>query len=117
MAEFNQDELIEDEMPQHSAEEIAAARAQAERAVKLGEAMVRLYENEDFKLLFQDVYIDAFAITNVMNMGQNTPEVDRRVFEKMKARGHFSDFCHSTIEDYKYASAGLAEIAAAESAQ
>jgi len=72
--------------------------AAAEFDIDLGEAMKRLQTNEDFITIFQERFIDAWAITNTMNMASYDKETQIRVHHKMIARGEFSKFCQDIIE-------------------
>jgi len=66
-------------------------------------AMKRLLENKDFKSLFQDIFIDSFAITNTYNMWSYDDAGRRRFLEKTLARSHFSNFIEQVLEDGRQA--------------
>lgn len=80
-----------------------------EMAVENARAMRRLLENDDFTHLFQEIYIEAFAITNAHNSWAYTEETMQRFGEKTKARGHFSKFIDDIITDGENAYASLQE--------
>ena len=71
--------------------------------VENAEAMKRLIENDDFKKLFQEIFIDAFAITNTYNMWSYDDQARRRFLEKTLARSHFSNFIENILEDGRQA--------------
>jgi len=66
-------------------------------------AMQQLLEDENFKLLFQDIFIDSFAITNTYNMWSYDDAGRRRFLEKALARSHFSHFIEQILEDGRQA--------------
>ena len=67
------------------------------------EAMNRLIQNDDFKKLFQEIFIDAYAITNVYNMWSYDDNARRRMLEKTLARSHFTHFIDEILEDGRQA--------------
>jgi len=71
--------------------------------VENAQAMTRLLENEDFKKVFQDLYIDAYAITNVYNLWSYDDAGRRRFLEKSMARSYFSRFIDEILEDGRVA--------------
>ncbi len=73
------------------------------------EAMGRLLQNDDFKLLFQDKYVDAFAITNIYNIHGYDDATRRRFLEKSMARGTFVKFIDDILEDGRNAIASIHE--------
>jgi len=73
------------------------------------EAMQRLLDNDDFKLLFQDIFVDAFAITNTYNIWSYDDQARRRFLEKTMSRSHFTRFIDEILEDGNQAKADLAE--------
>lgn len=70
----------------------------AEYDVLLRDALIRLQSNEDFILVFENKFIDAWSITNTRNMSRNDNQTRLRVFEKMNARGEFCKFCDDLID-------------------
>jgi len=66
-------------------------------------AMQRLLNNEDFKKLFQEIFIDAYAITNIYNAWTFDDQTRRRFLEKTLARSHFTKFIDDILEDGKIA--------------
>ena len=90
--------------------DLEATIANAEANIKLGEAFLKLAEMPEFQLVFQDKFIDAFAITNVQNMGTYDTQKRAQVHEKMVARGHFTSFCGMIIQDYQEAAQTLEAV-------
>lgn len=80
-----------------------------ENIKSLGEDMIALENNDAFKRVFGDHFIEAFAVTNVMNMAEYDEVTRRRTHEKMLARSHFVQFCEMTKEDAKEAAEALVE--------
>lgn len=78
--------------------------------VSLSEDLAGLYEDERFIRVFKDKFIDAWAITNTMNMANYDTQTRARVHEKMVARGHFMDFCNTVIDDGLSAADELASL-------
>ena len=99
-------ENLEQEMPEVTQDDLDAM----ENAVKNGEALVRLQDNPDFNLLFREIFIDAWAITNTMNMASYDRETKGRVFDKMNARGHFVEFMQHIESDAESAANDLRTI-------
>jgi hypothetical protein len=90
------------------------SREAYEAQLKLGEAMLRLQDNEDFQLVFEDKFTVAFAVTNVMNLATYNPERKSKCWEKMNARGVFHAFINQTLDDANNAAANLASMDEAE---
>ena len=67
--------------------------------IENAEAMNRLLQNNDFKKLFSDLYIDAFAITNMYNLYTYDDQTRRRFLEKSLARSTFSAFIQDVIQE------------------
>ncbi len=81
------------------------------------EAMMRQLQNPDFKLLFQELYIDAFAITNAYNMWSYDDAGRRRFLEKTLARSHFSNFIENILEDGRQAKDSIQQEVSDESVE
>lgn len=71
--------------------------------------MQELVQDSKFKALFQDVYVDAFAITNTYNMWAYDDAGRRRFLEKTLARSHFVKFIDDILEDGRNAIQSLQE--------
>jgi len=76
--------------------------------IDLAQAMRRIIETKDFEMLFNEQYLNAFAITNVHNAFAFDGDARRRFMEKTLARSYFSEFIITTIEDGNQASLSLA---------
>ena len=100
--------MPEEEYTEITQEQIDAEVASSEYDLRKADVMLKFEADPDFVWLFQEVFINAFAITNTMNMANSDPQVRARIHEKMIARGHFSDFCHMIKEDGKTARENLA---------
>jgi len=82
--------------------------------IENAEAMKRLLVNEDFKKLFQEILIDAFAITNVYNIHMYDDQARRRFLEKTMSRSHFTKFIDDILEDGRQATESIIEEDAEE---
>jgi hypothetical protein len=78
-----------------------------ELQVEMATAMKELLEDKRFKMLFQDRFVDAFAITNVYNAWTFDDQARRRFLEKTIARSHFTNFINEIIEDGQEAQLSL----------
>lgn len=79
-----------------------------EEKVALAEALMRLIDNPDFDKVFNEKFINAFALTNVHNMWMFDDAGRRRFHEKTLARSHFSNFMTVTLEEGRDAAVSLA---------
>jgi len=73
-------------------------------------AMLRLYENEDFKLLFENGFIKDWAVTQTNNIAVYQPERRVRVMEQMLGRSIFKQYCEDIIEKGRMAKDTLRQI-------
>jgi len=73
-------------------------------------AMLRLQENEDFKLLFENGFIKDWAVTQTNNMSVYHPERRVRVMENMLARSIFKQYCEDIIDKGRSAIETLKQI-------
>jgi hypothetical protein len=110
VVDTTEDVGMEQELP--SLEELYQYQADAEKTIEDAQKMQKLMMNEDFNYLFNDIFINSWAITQTHNAGKLKPEQRERVMERMIARGHFSDFCMGIINDGKMAVDNLAQIKA-----
>ena len=92
------------------------SREAYEAQIVLGEAMLRLQDNADFQLIFEDKFTVAFAVTNVMNLGTYNQETKAKIWEKMNARGTFHSFINQTLDDAANAVANIKAMDEAEDA-
>lgn len=67
--------------------------------IEKAEKMQRLLDNSDFKELFQNIYIDAFAITNLYNLHGYDDPTRRNFLEKSLARSIFVKFIDGILEE------------------
>ena len=81
-----------------------------EQVVSLGESMRRLEQNPDFVRVFGEHFIEAFAITNVMQLSQYDAAARARSHEKTLARSHFVQFVESLKNDAIVAQESIDEI-------
>ena len=81
-----------------------------EAAVKRGEMMQSLFEDERFVELFQKHFIEAWAVTNTMNIANYDSATKQRTFEKMNARSVFATHCQDVIEEGQMSSEALRTI-------
>jgi hypothetical protein len=80
----------------------------AEYQIEIAEDLKRLQADPKFARIFQELFIDAFAITNTMNMAMNDQATDARTFAKLKARGEYCSFCQQILTDGVEAQENLA---------
>jgi len=73
------------------------------------EKMARLIATQDFKDLFQELFVDAYAITNMYNLWSYDDQARRRFLEKSMARSQFTHFIDEVLEDGRQAIASINE--------
>lgn len=83
-----------------------------ESNLALARAFLDLSVDPKFVAVFEEKFINAFALTNIHNMAVMTPEARARTHEKMIARSHFSQFCQQIVIDGEIAVTNLAELKA-----
>ena len=88
----------------------AQSIATYDAVVALGEAMERLEQNSDFKVVFGEHFIEAFAVTNVMQIAQYDEAGRARSAEKMLARSHFMQFIEMVKNDKILAQQAIIDI-------
>ncbi len=98
-------------------DEREAQYAQLKNDVEIAEALVRLESNPDFRLVFEEKFIEAFAISNVLSIASYDTEARVRAHEKMIARSHFAGFLVQVHQDGQMALRNIAELAAIEDAE
>lgn len=91
-------------------ETLEEATSRLEYDIKNGRDMKSLLEDARFQNLFEEVYIRAFAITNVYNYGVQSAETRERIHEKMAARSHFTRFIQDIIVQGNSAVVELKEL-------
>lgn len=99
---------VEEEIP--TLEELYQHKEGAEVAIENAKKMQKMMADPDFNYLFNDLFINSWAITQTHNAGKIKSEQRERVMERMVARGHFSDFCMGIINDGQMAVDSLAQI-------
>ena len=62
-------------------------------------ALTRLQENEDFKRIFVEKFLKAFAITNAQNFAYFDRDARARSLEQIAARGVFTRFQDEILND------------------
>jgi len=67
--------------------------------VDRGLAMVRLLNNDDFKLVFEKHYLEDWALTQVHNVSVYENSSRGPVMEQMLARSIFSVFCSDVVAE------------------
>jgi len=73
------------------------------------EKMQRLIAQQDFKDLFQELFVDAYAITNMYNLWSYDDQARRRFLEKSMARSQFTHFIDEVLEEGRQAIMSLQE--------
>jgi hypothetical protein len=84
--------------------------------IKLAEAMKRLQDNQDFKLLFgkEGRFTKDFAMTSMYNLAVFDSQSRVRVHEHLVARSVFLRFIDEIVEEGRMAIDKKAELAAME---
>ena len=67
--------------------------------VERGQAMLRLLNNEDFKMVFEKHYLEDWALTQVHNVSVYENSSRGPVMEQMLARSIFSVFCSDVVAE------------------
>jgi len=67
--------------------------------VELAEKMKKLLNNEDFKTLFLDGYVEAYAMTSVQNAWMFNGEARVRYVEQILARSYFTRYIDDIINE------------------
>ena len=65
--------------------------------VERGQAMIRLLNSDDFKLVFEKHYLEDWALTQVQNVSIYDNASRGPVMEQMLARSIFSVFCSDVV--------------------
>ncbi len=76
--------------------------------IDLADAMNRIVQSDDFELVFNEKFLNAFAITNVHNAFTFDGDARRRFMEKTLARSYFSEFITRTLNEGAEATMSLA---------
>ncbi len=89
------------------------------RQIKIdyAEKMQRLLQNDDFKSLFSELFVEAYAMTNVGNLWMYDDPARRRFLEKSLSRSHFLHFIDETLEEGRQAMISIREEQADEQLQ
>jgi len=87
----------------------AMETASYEYDIKVSEALARLQATDDFKLVFENKFIENFAITNTMLVSDYDQTTRQRTFEKMVGRSVFSLFMSDVHNDGELARLNLKE--------
>ena len=77
--------------------------------IEYAEKMQRLLQNDDFKALFSELYVEAYMMTNVGNMWMYDDPARRRFLEKSLSRSHFLHFIDEILEDGRNAILSMRE--------
>jgi len=77
--------------------------------IEYAEKMQRLLQNDDFKALFSELYVEAYMMTNVGNMWMYDDPTRRRFLEKSLSRSHFLHFIDEILEDGRNAILSMRE--------
>ncbi len=78
--------------------------------IELADMMLELTQDSRFIRLFEEQYIEAFAVTNTMTIAAQDKEGRARTHEKMVARSHFVQFIAQTMEAGSFAKEALIEL-------
>ena len=65
--------------------------------IENGQRMQRLLANDDFNVLFEEIFIKAWSITNVYNFATYDEATRKRVTEKMIGRSVFTKFIQDVL--------------------
>ena len=80
-----------------SVETYEEAQLRLAEEIDNGRRMKVLLADGNFTHLFEELYLKAFAITNVFNYAAYDEVTRTRLHEKMAARSHFSNFCQDIV--------------------
>jgi hypothetical protein len=78
------------------------------------EALDRLLENQDFKNLIMEEYINRFVLANGINLTMYPEDVQKDVDEGLKARSALHRFLSSVLDDREVAQQQKLEAKASE---
>ncbi len=76
---------------------------QAQKMLRIGNALNRLLNNKDFKLVFQDVFHDEYMRTVGLNFASAGSQSREKYNEKVAARGIFIEFVDQMLTDARNA--------------
>jgi hypothetical protein len=77
--------------------------------IEYAEKMQRLLENDDFKALFSELFVEGFVMTNIGNLWMYDDPARRRFLEKSLARSTFLRFIDQTLDDGREAILSMRE--------
>lgn len=76
---------------------------QAQKMLRIGNALNRLLNNKDFKLVFQDIFHDEYMRTVGLNFSSAGSQSRERYAENIAARGIFIAFIEQLLNDARNA--------------
>ena len=88
-------------------QEVGIPKDNREQLVANAQMLMELKQDPRFQLLFEEMYVDAYAITNIYNIHGYDDATKRRFFEKFTARSHFVKFMEDILEDGRNAQMSL----------
>ena len=77
--------------------------------VDLAHAVQRLQQNKDWKLIIDEGFFQAFAVTNIYNSWSFDTQARGRFLEKTISRGHLDKYLMDILEDGRSAMDSLRE--------
>ncbi len=77
--------------------------------IEYAEKLQRLLQNDDFKSLFSELFVEAYAMTNIGNLWAYDDTTRRRFLEKSLSRSHFLHFIDETLEEGRQAIMSIQE--------
>jgi len=90
--------------------DLAKALEFVEAQIALAEAIQRLKNNPDFKLVFEKRYVTDWSLTQTANFSSYNPEQRKGYMEQLLARSIFSDYIYEIEEDGRTAKDARVEI-------
>jgi hypothetical protein len=99
-------------MSQHELNEIAVSLEDANKMVKIGEALRRLHENEDFKTIVLDQYFKEEPARCVIMLGrlQHDTKACERIHNDLTAIGLFQSFLQTINQGYHEALRSISSL-------
>lgn len=99
-------------MSQQDLNEIAVSLEEAQKMIKIGEALQRLHQNEDFKTIVLEQYFKEEPARCVVMLGrlQHDPKACERIHNDLTAIGLFQGFLQTVHQGYQEALRATAQL-------
>lgn len=99
-------------MSQQELNEIAVTLEECEKMTKIGEALNRLYENPDFKLIVLEQYFKEEPARCVVSLGrlQHDEKATQRIHRDLSAIGNFQVFLQTIRQAHNEALRAMSQL-------